>query len=98
MLHILHHLKPLHPQSYQLPEDLSIEETLSYISSLPNYDNPELFGMHQNADRTYNEHTSKELVNFLHIFQPSHQLDHGYRLEYKLQIVQTWHRGYSSMS
>ncbi|KAL5256854.1 hypothetical protein ACHWQZ_G011949 [Mnemiopsis leidyi] len=64
-------------ESYQLPEDLSIEETLSYISSLPNYDNPELFGMHQNADRTYNEHTSKELVNFLHIFQPSHQLDHG---------------------
>lgn len=65
-----------------MPDGLSIGETISYIASLPNYDNPELFGMHQNAEKTYNEHTSKELVNYLHYFQPSYQLDQGYKMDF----------------
>ena len=64
-----------HFQSYQIPENLSIDETLSFISSLPNIDHPELFGMHQNAEKTYNEHSSKELVHYMHFFQPAIELN-----------------------
>jgi len=69
-------IKPDHKftstEPYHQSDDLSIEESLSYISSLPNLDTPELFGMHQNADKTYHEHTGKQMIEFLTSFNPSY--------------------------
>ena len=52
-------------QPYTYEDDLSIDETISFISSLPSYDPPELFGMHQNADCTFHVHTGKQLIQYL---------------------------------
>ena len=38
---------------YSIPEDGAIEIYRTYIDSLPNFEDPEVFGMHENANITF---------------------------------------------
>lgn len=41
----------------------NVEELKEYINSLPNTDEPEIFGMHQNANIAYLKNESLKILN-----------------------------------
>ena len=43
---------------YYLPNDGSIEEYRKYIEQLPNFEDPEVFGMHENANIAFERQES----------------------------------------
>jgi dynein heavy chain len=57
-------------KSYVIPRFGRIDELMSYIFSLPNSDRPEVFGLHGNADITYQTNTAKTVLNTILNIQP----------------------------
>jgi dynein heavy chain len=56
---------------YQIPSDVENLDTVKkYLDSLPPYENPELFGLHANADITYNRNTSRRQLEAILSVQP----------------------------
>lgn len=46
-------------KGYKVPQTRSIQGFIDYINGLPNTDTPEVFGLHANADITYQINTAK---------------------------------------
>ena len=55
---------------YFIPEDLSLENLKAYASSLPLADDPDIFGMHENANIAYQKHESSYILNIALSIQP----------------------------
>ena len=55
---------------YTLPECKTIEEYNEFIANLPTQDIPEVFGLHANADITYQINTAKGLLDQIIEIQP----------------------------
>ncbi|KAK1792527.1 hypothetical protein P4O66_012465 [Electrophorus voltai] len=55
---------------YFAPESDSLKEYLSYIESLPVIDDPEVFGMHENADLAFQRREAATVVNAVLEAQP----------------------------
>ena len=52
-----------HSRKYYAPENGDIETYRTYISTLPMIDNPEVFGLHENANITYQNQESDKIVS-----------------------------------
>jgi dynein heavy chain len=55
---------------YYAPPDGTLEDVKNYFSSLPPTDDPEVFGMHDNANVTFNTNESLQLMATLLSLQP----------------------------
>ncbi|XP_078069648.1 dynein axonemal heavy chain 8-like [Mustelus asterias] len=55
---------------YIIPVCASIENYLEYIQTLPAVDTPQVFGLHPNADITYQSNTAAEILNTITNIQP----------------------------
>jgi len=49
---------------YRIPHDITLEGVRGYIADLPLEDEPEIFGLHANANLVYSINTCKEFVDF----------------------------------
>lgn len=49
---------------YHVPEDSSYDGCLNYIKSLPMTPDPEVFGLHENADITKNNYETNMVCRF----------------------------------
>lgn len=61
-------LSPL--PTYYIPDNGSLQSYKDYISTLPNFDRPEAFGQHPNADISYQIEDSKIVLDSLMSLQP----------------------------
>lgn len=57
-------------KNYYSPSEGPMPETLTYFESLPFTDDPEVFGMHMNANVTFNTNESLSLMAALLSLQP----------------------------
>eukprot|EP00762_Andalucia_godoyi_P004467 ANDGO_08124.mRNA.1 Dynein gamma chain len=57
-------------KGYKVPNFKSIQEYRGYIDSLPLVDTPEIFGMHPNAELTFNANKSKDVLGTILDVQP----------------------------
>lgn len=55
---------------YFAPHEGSLDSVFTYFDSLPDIDDPEVFGMHENADLTFNTNESLQLMNAMLSLQP----------------------------
>lgn len=55
---------------YHQPSDLSLESVKGYISGLPLEDDPEIYGLHKNANITFQQKNVKEFFETLLSMQP----------------------------
>merc|ERR1712000_205239 len=55
---------------YRAPKNGSLADTIKYFEQLPNQDAPEVFGMHENANVTFNTNESLSLMATLLSLQP----------------------------
>uniref|UniRef100_UPI00358ECCF5 dynein axonemal heavy chain 8 n=1 Tax=Myxine glutinosa TaxID=7769 RepID=UPI00358ECCF5 len=55
---------------YKIPACKTIVQYIDYIQTLPMVDSPEVFGLHQNADITYQSNTASEMLNTIMNIQP----------------------------
>lgn len=74
---------------YQIPEDVSSLQNLrDYLASLPPFESPELFGLHKNADATFNKTTVRRQLTTILQVQPRSKAAAGATPEEKvLEIV-----------
>lgn len=56
--------------SYTMPDNMELAQYRTYISSFPEVDSPEIFGLHPNADITYRVKEVNGLLNTLSDTQP----------------------------
>jgi dynein heavy chain, axonemal len=57
-------------KNYKVPVTKNIQHYVDYISSLPANDTPEVFGLHSNADITYQINTAKGILDTILSVQP----------------------------
>ena len=55
---------------YRTPEGQSLDDIKNYIKSLPLEDDPELFGLHSNANITFNKKTVGEFRDTITLIHP----------------------------
>lgn len=56
--------------TYKAPTVGSLDDTKKYLENLPQFDNPEVFGMHQNAETAFNRDESVLLMSTMLSLQP----------------------------
>jgi dynein heavy chain len=56
--------------TYYAPKEGNLTSTLEYIKTLPLEDDPEIFGLHPNANITYKKKTAREFLDMLITIQP----------------------------
>lgn len=54
-------------KNYKIPQTRNLQGYVDYINSLPATDTPEVFGLHSNADITYQINTAKGKNAFLEV-------------------------------
>ena len=57
-------------KTYIIPKAPKMEDVMNYIGSLPNVDVPEVFGLHSNADITYQTNTAGTVLDTILSIQP----------------------------
>nr|XP_036233287.1 dynein heavy chain 5, axonemal isoform X1 [Bactrocera oleae] len=57
-------------KGYKVPNTKSLQGFIDYINSLPAYDTPEVFGLHSNADITYQINSAKGILDTILSVQP----------------------------
>ncbi|XP_074092949.1 dynein axonemal heavy chain 8 [Macrotis lagotis] len=55
---------------YKIPVCKTLEQYFEYIQLLPSLDNPEVFGLHPNADITYQSKTASDVLDTITNIQP----------------------------
>ncbi|XP_051710736.2 dynein axonemal heavy chain 8 isoform X1 [Oryctolagus cuniculus] len=55
---------------YKIPVCKTLDQYFEYIQSLPTLDNPEVFGLHPNADITYQSNTASAVLETITNIQP----------------------------
>uniref|UniRef100_A0A8C7ITK8 Dynein axonemal heavy chain 8 n=1 Tax=Oncorhynchus kisutch TaxID=8019 RepID=A0A8C7ITK8_ONCKI len=55
---------------YKVPVCKTVEQYMEYIATLPALDTPQVFGLHPNADITYQTNTSAEVLDTITNIQP----------------------------
>ncbi|XP_069810836.1 dynein axonemal heavy chain 14 isoform X3 [Dendropsophus ebraccatus] len=75
---------------HPLSEDATLQDCRDYITSLPDTDNPEIFGMHPNAERAYLRSQAQDFLETIVSMQSRVSADHAaYRGDYSQdQMVQ----------
>lgn len=73
-------------EQYFAPPDSSIVEVKSYINQLPIEDDPEVFGLHPNANITFQQKTVREFMETILLIQP--RISGGKAVKSSEEIVQ----------
>jgi len=55
---------------YAMPSETSIQAYKDFVMNLPNTDEPEIFGMHENANITFQQQESASILNAALLIQP----------------------------
>ncbi|KAI8118220.1 axonemal, Dynein heavy chain 5 [Lucilia cuprina] len=57
-------------KGYKVPNTKNLQTFIDYINNLPAYDTPEVFGLHSNADITYQINSAKGILDTILSVQP----------------------------